>query len=231
MKTKKGLISKDKLKIFIIAFVTTATIASAFALRFNNSYEKLKENSTIKIGQLASDDYLNDNANIINQNLHSFDNQGNYIPLHEGVASDIINVCIKDLSLFDVTIYNTYYNISRNRLDDFTQIWNTMKNYMANDDAFSPIYAKISNQSFLEYVLDMLTRKGDIIHFMPEYQKSIEAINEYNQVQSLEKVSKESRGILVKMMGKYEELGKELYKANKNTINDLVKEEKKLGGR
>ena len=231
LKTKKELISKDKLKRLIAGLVATVSIASVFALRFNNNYEELKEATTIKLGQLASDDYVNKTTILAQNSMPTYDALGNYISLSEGVASDILNVCIKDPTLFDVTIYDTYYSISSNRLDNFNNIWYTLKTYMANDEAFSPLYAKIANQSFLGYVLEMLTKRGDVIHYMPEYQKCANIVDEYAKVGSYDALSKESHVVLREMMDKYEELGKELYKTNKKTINNLVEEEKELGGR
>ncbi len=231
LKTKKELISKEKLKRIIAGLVATVTIASAFALRYNNSYDKLKESTSIKIGQLASDDYSNEATILAQNSMPTFDSEGNYISLYEGIANDILNVCIKDPNLFDVVVYDTYYSMNNNRLDNFNKTWNFMQNYMANDEAFSFLYTKIANQSFLGYVLNMLTERGDIIHFLPEYQKCMDVVNEYMEVGSYDELSKESKVILQEMMEKYEELGKELYKSNKNTINDLVQDEKKLGGR
>ena len=229
LKTKKKLLDSQKIRGTIAALTIAITCGSIFAVRFNNSYDKLKESTTIKLGQLASDNY-EENTTLVAQNDGiNYDDQGNYITLSESVASNIINVCAKDPTLFDITIYNTYYSLSSNRLDTFNEIWNTMLSYMANDSAFSPIYAKISNQSFLGYVLEMLTKRGDIIHFMPEYQQSVNAINEYNQIKAYDNVSKETKDILQEMMDKYQELGKELYTSNKKTINNLVKEEKELG--
>ena len=231
LKTKKELISKDKLKRIIVGLLATVSIASVFALRFNDNYDELKEATTIKLGQLASDNY-NDKTTILAQNsMPTYDAEGNYISLAEGIASDIINVCVKDSSLFDITIYDTYYSISNKRLDTFTNIWNNIKNYMANDEAFLPIYAKIANQTFLDYVLQTLSTNRNIIHYFPEYQKFINVVNEYNKVGNYDELSRESKSILQDMMDKYQELGRKLYKSNKSTINNLIEDERELGGR
>lgn len=227
LKTKKGLIDKKILIGIIAAFTIAAGCCTMFALRFNNSDEKLERATTVKLGQLASDNY-EEISTIIGQNGPlNRDEQGNFIPTNEGIASDIVNVCAKDPMLFDVTIFNTYYNISSNRLDTFNEIWNTMLSYMANDPAFSQIYAKIGNQPFLGYVLNMLATRGSVLNFKPEYQKYANVINAYSLVQSYEELSKEDKTTIQEMMNKYYELGQDLYKSSKKTINNLVEEGKK----
>lgn len=215
LKSKKESISGIDMKNLIAIILGLSITVTALGIAYNNKMnEALMSNVGHKIEMLTSDVSLPDNR-------YSF---------NELSANKIISLCINDPNLFDVAIYNAYYNNATNRINNITKVWDFLQNKLANDDAFSPIYAKMANKTFLDYVLNMLIETGKVEISSKEYEKYVEVIKDYNNNLSFEKVDRTRRRDLVEMMEKYKELGLSLYKSSKNKINEIV-ETQSTGGR
>ena len=104
-----------------------------------------------------------------------------------------------------------------------------MQTRLSNDDSFEPIYSKISNKSFLSYVLNILMINNKVEQNSKEYQKYVELISEFAKNPTYDAISKENRVVLKEMLQKYQDLGLALYKESNKTIVNAVNEE--IGGR
>ncbi len=232
LKTFKRKTKKEEIKRLAILIAGLAATVMILGVKYNEyNDERIKEETTINLGLLASevgsDDYLNKRNIVIQSAINPQDREGNTIPRFVALADDIISICIKDPSLFDITVYDTYYHINQDRLDNFNTTWDTLKNYFTNDEAFNVIYSNKINKSFLNYVLDMLVANDKVKYLDSEYQKYMSVVIEYQNVQKFEELSKPSKVILLDMMNKYQELGQNFYRDNNENIEYLVTEQTK----
>ncbi len=216
LRTKKEKISKKDVQKLAGIMATLILITSVLGVTYTDRMnEALVRNTSQKIDVLASEVVVKDEIAY------------NY---NELTADRIINLCIDNPNLFDVLIYDSYYKINNgHRLDTFTEIWNILQNRLSNDESFEPIYSKISNKTFLSYVLNILMINGKIEQNSKEYQKCIGLISEFALKPSYEDISKENRVVLKEMLQKYQDLGLMLYKESNKTIMNEVNEE--MGGR
>ncbi len=215
LRTKKEKVSKKDIQAFagIMATLILATsiLGIAYTDRMN---EALVKSTSQKIDVLASEVPIK-NDMIYNRS--------------ELTADRIINICIDNPELFDVLIYDSYYKLNTHRLDSFNEIWNILQTRLSNDDSFEPIYSKISNKSFLSYVLNILMINNKVEQNSKEYQKYVELISEFAKNPTYDAISKENRVVLKEMLQKYQDLGLALYKESNKTIVNAVNEE--MGGR
>lgn len=238
LRTNKHFIKKEEILRLIILIAGLASTVMILGVK-SNDYKnaKMREETSINIGLLASEvgsDSYNKERNIVIQSaLENKDPEtGMRISPSESLANNIIDVCIKDPSLFDVTIYDAYYNIDYNRVDRLSNTWGYLQNYMAKDEAFTEIRNNKLRNTFLHYILDMLVANGKINVKSKDCQNYLDAINEYQKVLKYEDLSKENKVVLKEMMDKYHDLGNNLYKKNSDTIESLVEEQaQEFGGR
>lgn len=238
LKSQKHNTTKDEIKRFIILITGLASIVAVLGIKnYEFEEEKMKKETSINLGFLASDadsNIYDSEGNIVYQSI--LENKdpmtGEFLLLEQSLANNIIDVCIKDPSLFDIAIYDTYYNIQFNRIDRLSETWNYLQNYMANDEAFFDLLSTKLNGSFLNYILNILEASGEIKIGSSDYEKYKNAIEEYQSVNKFEKLSRSSMSSLKQMMDKYHDIGNNLYKENNKKIKNLVEEQKdEFGGR
>lgn len=215
LRTKKIKISRKDMQtlagIMATLILTTSALGITYIDRMNDA---LVKNASEKIDVLASEVPIKDEIAY------------NY---NELTADRIINMCIVNPDLFDVLIYDNYYKINTHRLDSFNEIWNILQTRISNDNSFESIYLKISNKSFLSYVLNLLMINGKVEQNSKDYQKYVELINEFTKNPTYDAISKENKVVLKDMLQKYEDLGLTLYKESSRTITKAMNEE--MGGR
>ncbi len=238
LKSFKHSISKDEIKRFIILITGLAATVTILGIKnYEFEEEKMKSETSANLGYLASEvgsDIYDSKSNIVYQSaLENKDpNTNEFISQSESLANNIIDVCIKDPSLFDITIFDTYYNIQFNRIDKLSETWGYLQKYMANDEAFFELLNTKLNSSFLNYILNMLETSGEIKIGSTDYENYRSAIEEYQKANKYEKLTGEAKVTLREMMDKYHNLGNNLYKENNKKIKNLVEEQKDgFGGR
>ena len=213
LRTKKDKIPKIDIKAFVGIMATFIITASILGITYTDRMnDALVKNTSQKIDILASEVVVKDDS--YNRN--------------ELTANRIINMCIDNPELFDVLVYDSYYKLNTRRLDNFNEIWNILQSRISNDESFEPIYSKISNKTFLSYVLNLLMINDKVEQNSKEYQKYVELISEFAKNPTYDAISKENRLVLKEMLQKYQELGLTLYKESNKTIVNEVEE---MGGR
>lgn len=158
LKTKKSKINKK----FVVAAII-AIISLSYIFNIKTTITEYKENKEISnaIGMMAaeseSEDY-NYKRNIVVQNTYraGMDERGYPVVAYhnDGIAKDIIEVCTQNPELFDLCMYNVYFNMNYNRLVNMDDVVRYLNIYTESDESLSFIQDKLHNcDVFLEYLI------------------------------------------------------------------------------
>lgn len=160
LKTKKFKINK---KFVVAALAIIITMSSSYTFGIKPLVTEYKENKEISeaIGMMAaesgSEDY-NHKRNIVAQNTYNagMDERGYPVVAYhnDGIAKDIIEVCTQNPDLFDLCMYNVYFNMNYNRLGNMDDVVRYLDMYTKNDESLSFVQDKLHNcDVFLEYLI------------------------------------------------------------------------------
>lgn len=160
LKTKKSKINK---KFVVAAIGGIMAISMLGHFGFKPIITEYKENKEISesIGMMVAEpgtDAYFYAMSIVAQNTYqaSRDNRGYpVIAYHnDGIAKDIIEVCTQNPELFDLCMYNVYFDMAYNRLSNMDDVVRYLNIYTESDESLSFIQDKLHNcDVFLEYLI------------------------------------------------------------------------------
>lgn len=160
LKTKKSKISKQ----FIITVVgSVLAVSMLYSAGIKPMIKEYRENKEISesIGMMAAEpgsyDYSNKSSIVSQNTYHAGINDRGYPILayhNDGIAKDIIDVCTQNPDLFDMCMYNVYFDMSYNRLGNMDDVVKYLNIFTNNDESLSFIADKLHNcDVFLEYLI------------------------------------------------------------------------------
>lgn len=227
LRTIKKFIDKMDLKkviTFILAIVASAVVTNEIS-EFQNFIDEsqLVNDVPQNIGMLAaeekSEDYVNKRT-IVAQNTYQVGFEGNGQPIvaynSDGIAKDIIMVCNKDASLFDLCLAETYFEMNYNRLQNMEDVFKLLKIYLASDPAFAHLFSQIADcDVFLDYVFKKAGNNKS-------YPSLLSAINEYKKVGSFNFLSSESQKAIQSLISSFEQQKRVLSSEKAGLLASLV---------
>ena len=214
LKTKKQRVNT---KFVAGALATLIALSSVYGyvikpqIEENKENEKIDEEIAMMASEQGSDAYIHKQS-IVAQNTYQIpgelDNEGYPIVAYynDKIAEDIVNVCVKDPKLFDICIYNVYFDMNHNRLDNMDSVINYLKSYSQEDPSLSFINEKLEN---CDVFLDYLVKRGFNDPNSKDYYKLLEDINLY-ETSSFTELPKESQERIENLI--------EEFKANKDNL-------------
>lgn len=230
LKTTKIKINRKKVTTALLS-VVAMTMVFNFAVK--PAYGNMKHQSEIRqsIGMMAASpgtDAYEHKQSIVAQNTYStgsFDNRGFpiYAYHNDGIAEDIIKVCTQDAELFDLCIYNVYFDMAYNKLSNMDDVIKYLKMYTKNDESLTFIYEKVGN---CEVFLDYLVNRGFISPNDKNYYDVLSDIENYKTLMSTRDVpfnglSAKSQDRIEELISEFKENGENLYNEYKNNINQV----------
>lgn len=229
---------------------TAYTLAASMLFGFYaNNYRDIKRSEEISedLGMMASQtgsyDYEH-KINIVNQNDYVASRKQNgdaIIAYHnDKIAMDIVNICTQNIELFDICIYDVYFNMEYNRLENMDSVLRYLKSYLEKEESLQPVYAKISDCSvFLDYII----KSGVISSESEEYAEIKEAIKNYKNAKrdyevAFNGLSKSDQRRINDLISGYKGLKDEYYKKyiiiknnGENQLFELSDSDPNFGGR
>lgn len=211
------------------ALATIMLFSTLHGFVIKPTIEEFKENREItqSIGMLVAEpgsfEYIHKQS-IVSQNTYQIPNQFDekgfpVVAYHnDKIASDIIQVCTHDPELFDLCMYNVYFDMSHNRLENMDTVIRYLQLYSANDESISFIQERLTN---CDIFLDYLIVRGFADPNSEDYYKLLEDINKYGELKGSSDVPfnalpKESQERIEKLI--------EEFKANKNNLYSEYKD-------
>ena len=161
-----------------------ATIVTSFAsIHKKMIRDDIDYKTSIYIGMLASElgseDYEH-KRNLVSQNTYNIDNTVSYNTAN--IAKDIMSVCENDDSLFDLCLFDVYFNLNYDRLANMDGIFYGLKVEMKSLDENNPLHTKLNDyKSFLEYAFNTAVSNGYLEVGSKDYKEILNAVNNYHQ--------------------------------------------------
>lgn len=215
----------------ILAGTLAITASAAIVNSLTSSLEeaKMTRDVTNSIAMLSSSygssDYIH-KINIAQQGEYvvdyDYDKNEAVVAYHyDMIAKDIMDVCKKDINLFDVVIYNTYFNMNYERLRSMDQVWDYLKLYFSKDEAFTPLYESIKD---CDVFLDYLVKKGFVNMSDPNYNQVLQDVARYKKVGNFNSLNEEEQKRIMSLIETYEESKMNLYSTYQERLNELTLE-------
>lgn len=224
LKTKKVKINKKKVVGVLASFMAVAAIYS-FAIKptYTTTMKNMEVSKTLGMmaSEIGSDDYKY-GRNIVSQNTYHASRDDSGYPViayhNDGIAKDIIKVCTKDASLFDLCMYNVYYNMDYNKLKNMDEVVKWLNIYSKDDESLQFIQDKLFNcDVFLDYIIS----RGFADPNDKEYYQLLEDIENYkksNDTVPLYSLSKEAQKRIKGLIKEYKENRDNLYSEYKDNL-------------
>lgn len=221
LKTTK---TRNTKKVVVGAIASLLAVTTIYSFGIKPAYNEMKENDEIKksIGMMAaevgSEDYEN-KRNIVSQNTYKVGLDDRHYPIvayhNDGIAKDIIQVCTKEPELFELCMYNVYFDMNYNRLKNMDEVVRYLKNYTEKDESLAFIQNKLSNCNVF---LDYLITNGFANPNAKDYYQLLESIKEYKNLSSFSALSEESQKRIEDLIDEYEKNKDNLYDNYKNNL-------------
>ena len=183
----------------------------------------VERQATYDIGVLAGNEF---GLNIVEQNTKDMDNSV-IIYKSDQIAEDIINICKKDEKLMDVCLYNTYFKMEFNKLNNMDRVFYFVKllaNGEENKEAFKLFNFQAQN---CETFLDYLVKKSYLDINNPDYESIIEAVNKYREFSkedgiTMNYLSEDEQLKIQTIINNYAKDGDRLYNESIKTLDNEV---------
>ncbi len=224
LKTKKKKISKKVIATALASLIGVSFVIGGIKYGVD-SISEYKEDTEIAnmIGMLAQDE--GEAGNIISQNTYGFYSGSKRTTAYkvDKIAEDIIDICIQNPDLLDITLYRTYFDMNYNRLDNMDDVIRWLKIYASNDESLNFINDKLKDTTvFLEYVLNCTISSDDKDY--KEYQDAIviyKALKENNDY-VYDNLPKDTKKSITKLINKFENKRDSLYTEYKDDLETLL---------
>ncbi len=232
LRTTKKKVNKVNVKKMMASLLLVASISAVAVKGINKLNVKLLDDDISgKLGMLATnieEDYEHKKT-IVEQNTYvanygdgrtaateAYDNNG--------IARDIIDICIKDPKLFDIVVNDVYFDMQYNRLSNMDSVFSYLRDYFSKEDAFKDLYAEIEDcEVFLEY----LVKKGYTNPTDKDYYSLLQDIEIYKglkdtQIVPFNSLDKNGQARVQKLVDNYRNSKANLNNKYRSTINNLI---------
>ena len=236
LKTTKQKVSKEEIKRLLKLIggltVTVGLLISAYKIAKEINTRDFNKEVDADIATLASETdsvFTENKGYIIEQNSFEVGRNtlnGEKIIAYDnhGIANDIINICIKDINLFDVVMYNTYFNMPTERLVNFEEVFAIVKNHFAQDEAFAPLNERLSTcKNALTYIYKFVKAQGGYSKDEDIYYKVGYDIEVYSNLSNgYNGLTSESQKRIDDLISRYQKLQNQLYRDYGEKIEELA---------
>lgn len=230
----KTIKEKINAKFVAGALATIMLLSATYGFVIKPSVEEFKENREItqSIGMLVAEpgsDAYEHKQSIVSQNTYQvpgqFNEQGHPVIAYynDKIAEDIIKVCTKDPELFDLCMYNVYFDMSYNRLSNMDSVVRYLQIYSASEESLSFIQNKLDNCSVF---LDYLISRGFADPNNEDYYELLEDINKYEVLKGNSDVPfnalpKESQERIERLIEEFKSNKNNLYSEYKDNLENV----------
>jgi hypothetical protein len=217
-KTKDGRKYKWPVKYAVIAVssvgMTIGLLVGGIRIGNNIKIQKEDEEISAYLAELAnpgSDNPLANGDTIIDQNS-VYKSRGEIVYYDvKNIAQDILDVSLQAPELFDLCIYDVYFNMEKDRLYYMDRVITILKEKMAKDERYKDLLPKVEQcNMFLDYLIynGFIEPDADLYYVMEIYKN----------VGNILKLSANNQKIIVKAMQEYKEKRNELHQDYKEHI-------------
>lgn len=233
----KTIKEKINAKFVAGALATIMLLSATYGFVIKPAYEEMQENSEIRqsIGMLAAEpgSEAYKHKSIVSQNTYQvpgqFDAQGHPIVAYynDKIAEDILKVCTQDPELFDLCMYNVYFDMSHNRLNNMDTVVRYLQMYSEGDESMTFVQEKLNN---CDIFLDYLISRGFANPNNEDYYELLEDINKYEKLKGSSDVPfnalpKESQDRIEKLIAEFKSNKNNLYSEYKDNLENVKGED------
>lgn len=198
---------------------------------------KMQENNEVTqlLGMLVAEpgsDAYEHKQSIVSQNTYiipgQFDDEGFPISAYsnEKIAEDIIKICTLDPELFDLCMYDVYFDMNDNKLSNMDSVLRYLQTYTKEDESLQFINDRVAN---CDVFLDYLVSCGFANPNSKDYYKVLEDINKYEQAASrsgvpFNELPEESQKRLEALIENFEANKNNLYTEYKDNLENIERD-------
>ena len=229
VKTRKKMTTKDIINSIILALIISGMIKIGIEfIKDSTIFGGLTHDDiSQKIGALAaepgSEDYIHQKP-ILFQNKYKVGVGENNFPIIAydpyGIAKDIITVTKQNNALFDLCIYDIYFDMNTDSISNMNDVFFQLELLTKNNPELSFINERVK-YGFLNYLIN----EG----FMKENKDYNELLQDIANFKGYEKLTPESKERIDDLIKSYKKVGRELYKEGKVILKEMGLEGEGLG--